>query len=432
MLFRSLLVGTMSAISGSTSVCAGSTGNVYSVQPYPGATSYVWTIPAGATVTAGANTNAITVTFSPTAASGSFSVYATNGTCLSLTSQPFAVTVIPLPVQSGPISGMQLVCEGDQGKQYSIDPIPGVTTYVWTIPSGAVIAAGQNTNIITVNYNTGSTSGNITVYGTNSCGAGAVSAPLPIDVLPLPGNAGAISGPAHICAEASNIQYSIAAVPNAYSYTWTVPAGASITAGANTNQITVHFTPTAVSGAVSVFGTNNNCIGQSSSLNVTVDPIPATPSITRQGDTLISSANTGNQWYLEGVIIPGATAKKYRVVSTGNYTVVVTLNSCSSAPSNTILVLSVGVNEIPFSQEMQVFPNPNNGQFSLRMATLQKTEYTVEVYNSLGVMVWNRANVIVDGTVTTPIDLKNYPAGAYMVVLRSNDSSTYRKISIIK
>jgi hypothetical protein len=163
-----------------------------------------------------------------------------------------------------------------------------------------------------------------------------------------------------------------------------------------------------------------------------VDPIPTTPTITRQGDTLISSATTGNQWYLEGVIIPGATAKKYRAVYSGNYTDVVTLNTCSSAPSNSILVLPVGVNETPFSKEMQVFPNPNNGQFTLRMETLSKTEYTIEVYNSLGVKVWNRLNVIVDGAVTLPVDLKNSPAGAYLVVLRSNDNSIYRKISIIK
>ncbi len=427
-----LLVGTISSITGSQSLCAGSTGNVYSVQPYPGATSYVWTIPTGATITAGNNTNSITVSFSPTAQSGNFTVYATNGTCLSLTSQPYAVTVIPLPVQSSPISGVQVVCEGDQGKQYSVDPIPGVTTYVWTIPTGAVIASGQNTNSITVNYTVGSISGNITVYGTNSCGAGAVSVPLPIDVLSLPGNAGAITGPSHICTEASNVQYAVAAIPNAYGYTWTVPTGANITAGANTNQITVHFATTAVSGNISVTGTNGNCIGQSSAITVTMDPVPATPTITKQGDTLISSSNTGNQWYHEGVIIPGATAKKYRAVYSGNYTVVVTLNSCSSAVSNSILVLPVGVNETPFSKELQVFPNPNNGQFTLRMETLHKTEYNIEVYNSLGIMVWSQLNVMIDGAVTIPVDLKNSPAGAYLVVLRSNDNSTYRKISIIK
>src|SRR5213078_3874757 len=87
---------------------------------------------------------------------------------------------------------------------------------------------------------------------------------------------------------------------------------------------------------------------------VTVNPIPATPTITPGGPTtfcqggsvtLTSSSASGNQWYLSGNPIGGATANTYNATASGNYTVVVTDgNSCSSAAS---AATSVTVNPIP-------------------------------------------------------------------------------------
>ena len=49
--------------------------------------------------------------------------------------------------------------------------------------------------------------------------------------------------------------------------------------------------------------------------------------------TLTSSSATGNQWYLNGNPIGGATAQLYNAATAGDYTVTVTTNGCSSAPS---------------------------------------------------------------------------------------------------
>lgn len=51
------------AITGNAAPCSGSTGNVYSVDPLPGATFYSWTVPSGASITSGATSNSITVDF---------------------------------------------------------------------------------------------------------------------------------------------------------------------------------------------------------------------------------------------------------------------------------------------------------------------------------------------------------------------------------
>jgi hypothetical protein len=80
---------------------------------------------------------------------------------------------------------------------------------------------------------------------------------------------------------------------------------------------------------------------------------PATPTITPGGPTtfcaggsvtLASSSPTGNQWYVNGNPIGGATAQQYLATASGGYTVTVTASGCTSAPS---AATTVTVNPIP-------------------------------------------------------------------------------------
>jgi hypothetical protein len=422
------MAGTMSAITGTNNLCAGTTGVVYSVTPFPGAIGYIWTVPQGATIVAGNNTNVITVDFSPTAISGDMSVYATDGLCTSIPSPSLTINVTPLPVQAGNISGLQELCEGTTGVQYSITPIPGVTSYTWTVPTGAVITAGQNTTTITVNFPVGCLPGNITVYGANDCGTGATSAPLPITLIPLPATAGVIEGPDHICAEASNIQYSIDPLTNAFGYVWSFPLGVEITSGNNTNLVTVHFTTSAVSGNITVYGTNGNCLGETSpALAVTVDPIPSTPVVTLQGFVLTSSAPEGNQWYKDGNLIPGATLQQYVVTENGEYTVIVTLNGCSSAPSNGVIVLT-SVGESNIINGFNVFPNPSTGVCNVKIPSKLQQDYSIEIYNYLGKLILRKANESNIANSEEQLDLSDLPSGTYMLILKQQKETLVGKL----
>ncbi|MEI6900566.1 MAG: T9SS type A sorting domain-containing protein, partial [Bacteroidota bacterium] len=85
------------------------------------------------------------------------------------------LTINPLPSTAGTISGTASVCKGTTGVTYSVSSITNATGYVWSLPSGATIATGNNTNSITVDFSSTASSGNITVYGTNGCGNGTVS-----------------------------------------------------------------------------------------------------------------------------------------------------------------------------------------------------------------------------------------------------------------
>jgi hypothetical protein len=97
------------------------------------------------------------------------------------------------------------------------------------------------------------------------------------------------------------------------------------------------------SGNYTVIATVNGCSSAPSAATaVTATPLPPTPTVTASGPTtfcvggsvtLTSSAAAGNQWYLDGGPIPGATNKTYVATIAGKYTVVATSNGCGSAPS---------------------------------------------------------------------------------------------------
>lgn len=98
-----------------------------------------------------------------------------NGTNLTVNSYPSA---------AGTISGTSSVTQGQTGVSYSVPAISNATSYVWSY-SGTGVTINGTGNAVTVDFSGSATSGNLTVYGTNSCGNGTVSAAFPITVASL-------------------------------------------------------------------------------------------------------------------------------------------------------------------------------------------------------------------------------------------------------
>ena len=133
------------------------------------------------------------------------------------------------------------------------------------------------------------------------------------------------------------------------SYQWYLNAVAISGATGSTYTATT-------AGAYTVTVTNaNGCSSiASAATTVTVNPAAATPTITAGGATtfcsgvvsyvvLSSSSAINNQWYKNGILIPGATSQTFNADSSGSYRVILT-GACNSALSNAI---SVTVNPSP-------------------------------------------------------------------------------------
>lgn len=269
-----LLPDSSTAITGPTTVCAGSAGVQYSISAVSGASSYNWSLPVGATIVVD-NGNSITVDFAPTATSGAITVYGANVCGNGAMGPGITVTVDPLPDTTAIISGPSTVCEGDTGVVFSVSAAANATDYIWSLPIGAVVTAGGNTNSITVMFNSSATSGPIYVNGNNACGLGVAADTVQLTVNPLPDAASTITGPANIgiCPAVTGITFTVPAINNAVSYNWSLPAGATIVSGSGTNTITVDFLSSASSGAVVVSGVNGCGSGDSTFMNFAVDAV---------------------------------------------------------------------------------------------------------------------------------------------------------------
>jgi hypothetical protein len=428
--------GASPTITGTTTLCINS--GYYNYTTESGMSLYNWTISPGGVINFGSGTNVITVSWTVAGAQWVRVNYTTPGGCQAPAPTQLNITVNAPPAGAGSITGTSTVCGGASGVAYSVAAVSGATAYVWTLPAGATIASGSGTNSITVNFAGNASSGNITVYANNLCGNGATSPPFAVTVNPLPGDAGTITGPASVCEGETGVVYTVSPISGATGYMWTVPTGATIMSGGNTNSIVVDFSLAAVSGNITALGTNSCGNGNvSPNFAVTVNAVPAAPVVTNTHTTLYSSAPTGNQWYYSatqtgtGAPIAGATGQTYDATLDGWYWSVVTLNGCSSVESNRVQILTTGIGSHS-SSAINIYPVPNDGQFNVSISTVSSESFTISVYNYLGVRIYQETKVDVNGSLTKVIDLRPVPSGVYSVIFEDSLGQVVKKIVVNK
>jgi hypothetical protein len=115
-----------------------------------------------------------------------------------------------------------------------------------------------------------------------------------------------------------------------------------------------------------VTGSIANGCSNTASTTTTVYPSPNTPIISFSAPYLYSNASFGNQWYLNGTLINGATSNQYQPLSSGNYIVIVTdFNGCviSSQPYS---YTSTGISQLQIPARTLVFPNPFQDKTTIR------------------------------------------------------------------
>ncbi|MFC2102268.1 FISUMP domain-containing protein [Bacteroidota bacterium] len=268
-----LLPGPAGFVNGPDTVCQTESGVMYTTHSIDDATSYIWTLPAGATITSGTGNDTIYVNFSTTAASGDIIVCGQSD-CGFGDSTWFPLVVNPFPVPAGAITGNDTVCQGSTNVQYSVDTIVGVSAYIWTLPPGASVTSGDSTRSILVSFDSTAQTGNLVVKGYSDCGIGDSSL-FSVTVNPIPVPAGAITGEDTVCQGQSGVVYNTDLIQHATSYIWTLPMGVSIVSGAGTNQITVDYLASSQSGMITVNGYNDTCgDGRHSVFAVHVNPLP--------------------------------------------------------------------------------------------------------------------------------------------------------------
>jgi hypothetical protein len=199
-----------------------------------------------------------------------------------------------------------------------------------------------------------------------------------------------------------------------------LPTGATGTS--TTNTITVEYGTSAISGDLTVKGTNECGDGAVSTLTITVNGKPATPVVTLNGMVLHSGASAGNQWYNQNGIIKDATNQDYTVNTSGDYYDIVTLSGCSSNPSNVINVTITGIDNIDVDKVIKVYPNPVSNELTIETTGTRQT-VNFEMYCINGQVVF-KGDFIEKTTVSTDA----LPPGIYLLRLEFGQSFEFRKI----
>ncbi|MFA5782553.1 MAG: T9SS type A sorting domain-containing protein, partial [Bacteroidales bacterium] len=165
-------------------------------------------------------------------------------------------------------------------------------------------------------------------------------------------------------------------------------------------------------------------------LTITVYPLPPTPTITQNNDSLISSEVTGNQWYLTpDSLLAGATGQYYIPTSTGDYYVIVTdIQGCRSDISNIISFVSGLGSSYYSNNSCFIYPNPSNGYITIQFNYPVNDVAQLNVTNTLGesVLRMNITNQI------TVIDLRNFAGGIYFGKIKTSKGIDIIKITIEK
>jgi hypothetical protein len=154
------------------------------------------------------------------------------------------------------------------------------------------------------------------------------------------------------------------------------------------------------------------------------------PVVTAAGALLTSSTVTGNQWYYEGTgLISGATGQTYTATITGWYWTVVMGVGCPSLESNHVYVLFTGTDELQ-NDHFKVYPVPCDGMFAVSITSASPESYDIVVYNLMGIKIFERSDIAVNGMSEQEIDLRPVAKGIYSVVILGSDRTVVRKVIV--
>jgi len=252
---------TILAQPNSTTVCFDSEV-VYTTES--GMYGYAWTYSGGTKISGGSSTdNTIKIRWNVEGSQKVTVNYSSGPNCDAGVIATSNLSISSAPPAPGAITGSAAICAPSNGVTYSISPIPGVNTYVWSVSSpGATIVSGQNSPSVTVDFDGTATGGTISVYGENDCRKGETSS-LDFGLTQMPLAAGPITGDSTFVLGSIGV-YSVSPVEFATDYTWTVPSGVTVTKGVTPNIVTLNFGPASTAGSLYVVGTNNCSSGPQS------------------------------------------------------------------------------------------------------------------------------------------------------------------------
>ncbi len=366
----------------SQSTCIG--GNVaFTAVGVGSGLTYQW-FKAGSPIN-GANNTTYTINGATALDAGDYTVVV-SGSCGSVTSQVAVLSVSgSLTISQQPQS--QIVC---QGQSVTIEVIANGTNtqYQWQLNGVNINGATNNTYIIgNANLNN---SGSYSVNITSGCG----NATSQTAILTVNPNTGTTLNQSICNGNSFNFNGNLLTLQGVYYDT--------LQSSISCDSIVI--------------------------LNLTVNS--PNPVIQQNGNNLSTSTFNSYQWLLNGSAIIGAQGQSYTATENGAYSISVTdLNGCTDT-SDTVIVLTVGIDKNSLGGLM-IFPNPTSNELYLTGETKNNNRLYVDLRDVTGRLI-SKLNIKQTGAIKELIYLDYLNSGIYyLFVYNSENEQKIFKISKI-
>jgi hypothetical protein len=231
--------------------------------------------------------------------------------------------------------------------------------------------------------------------------------------------------------------YSVAPVANATNYTWTAPAGGSVSAGQGTNNATITFGTTTGTICVTAGNGCGTSLPSCLTVNVSASVLTVSTTITNATSsgacdgsaTAVPAGGTGPYTY--AWTGGGGTAATASGLCVGNYTVCVTdAGGCVTCSAITISS-PTGVIQLTDNGSIKVFPNPANDYIVVQGEVSIAANLNVSVLNMFGQIVIQDA-IQANGVFSKQINIEGIPTGVYFVRISSGDMIRNTRITKIQ
>lgn len=355
------------------------------------ANSYDWELPTGVTQLSGGTSNVITVNFLGVTSSNSFNyttaagvstnvlrigVKSRNGVGVSTTSNaallnPTTTSTAKLltltavnPAAVATVAGQVVGLCGGNTYTYTITDTALASSYTVAAPAGAVVNF-TSTLVFTVTYpagfvvNTTTSVPNKSLVITSVNGMGSSVKTKSLTLSTSMAAVGVVSGGTTY--SSCNQTFSIPAVVGASTYTWTVPAGATIVSGQGTTSVVVNYGSLTGSQTIKVLATN--ACGVSSALK----------------------------------------------------SVTLTSGACPIAKQSEF--------NSPLVSEVKLYPNPATNVFNVELNASTDAEMEMTVYSMNGSLVNSKNIQVTEGNNTITEDISSLSTGIYFVKFTNTSSN---------
>lgn len=179
---------------------------------------------------------------------------------------------------------------------------------------------------------------------------------------------------------------------------------------------------------------------------VTINPLPVVANIAGQKANLKTNsiysysltqlANISYVWsVINGVIVSGqgtsAVDVKWNSLGNGTISVIGTNNFfCIDTTSLDVTITSnSGIDKHEMANNFNIFPNPNHGDFIIKLESNRKSSSIISLYNMLGQEVWNNAYELAIGENEIPLSTK-LSAGLYVLKIHSDSEELIKQVVI--